>query len=77
MPAQPVENGTKAGEDTGPGDACDGTMKQSSCTQRWKASAAEHQKRALSVYDTTGIFTAACRHGFVLILCEMVRSGEL
>lgn len=47
------------------------------CTKNWKASAAEHKKRALDVYDITGIFASACRHGFILKVCEMVRSGEL
>lgn len=47
------------------------------CTDKWKAGAAEHQKRALKIYDTTGLFAGACRHGFVLASCEMVRSGEL
>ncbi|KAJ2970863.1 hypothetical protein NUW54_g12636 [Trametes sanguinea] len=41
------------------------------------ASAAEHEKRALNIYETTGIFVCACRHGFVQKATEMVRSGEL
>lgn len=59
------------------GDVTDGASKSTPCTQRWKASASEHQKRALAVYDTTGIFASACRHGFILKVTEMVRSGEL
>jgi len=30
-----------------------------------------------TVYETTGIFASACRHGFILAICEMVWSGEL
>jgi hypothetical protein len=29
------------------------------------------------VLDETGIFVALCRHGFVLLIVDMVRSGEL
>ncbi|KAJ7640196.1 hypothetical protein B0H17DRAFT_1276776 [Mycena rosella] len=27
--------------------------------------------------NNTGIFLALCQHGFVLLLCDMIRSGEL
>lgn len=30
-----------------------------------------------AVFDESGIFIAACRHRFVLLACDMVRSGEL
>ncbi|KAJ7659535.1 hypothetical protein B0H17DRAFT_1145282 [Mycena rosella] len=29
------------------------------------------------IFDETGIFLALCRHRFVLLLCDMIRSGEL
>jgi hypothetical protein len=29
------------------------------------------------IFDETGIFVALCRHGFVLMLADMVKSGEL
>ncbi|KAG0702024.1 hypothetical protein DFH29DRAFT_999672 [Suillus ampliporus] len=45
--------------------------------ERWKSSAPEHQKTALDIYETTGIFAAACWHGFIIKFCEMVCSGEL
>ncbi|KAI0323512.1 hypothetical protein GY45DRAFT_1264444 [Cubamyces sp. BRFM 1775] len=60
-----------------PGEAPDGQDDPTPCTERWKASAAEHEKRALNIYETTGIFVCACRHGFIQLACEMVRSGEL
>ena len=59
------------------GDAADGDDDPTPCAKTWKASAAEHEKRALNIYETTGIFVSACRHGFIQIACEMVRSGEL
>jgi hypothetical protein len=30
-----------------------------------------------SVFDESGIFIAVCRHRFVLLACDMVKSGEL
>lgn len=60
-----------------PGDPTDGAGRPTQCTERWKASAAEHEKTALDVYDVTGIFVAACRHGFIAKACQMVQSGEL
>jgi hypothetical protein len=29
------------------------------------------------IFDETGIFLALCRHGFVLVIADMIRSGEL
>lgn len=29
------------------------------------------------IFDETEIFLALCRHGFVLVVADMVRSGEL
>jgi hypothetical protein len=58
------------------GDPTD-TQGASPCATQWKASAAEHQKRSLDIYESTGMFVSACRHGLILKACEMVRSGEL
>jgi hypothetical protein len=44
---------------------------------RWKSSGPDHKKTALDIYETTSIFTSACRHGFIIKVCEMVKSGEL
>ncbi|KAJ7748011.1 hypothetical protein B0H14DRAFT_3897197 [Mycena olivaceomarginata] len=33
--------------------------------------------RAYGMYDETGIFPALCRHGFVLVVVDMIQSGEL
>jgi hypothetical protein len=29
------------------------------------------------IFDETGIFLALCRHGFVLVITDMIKSGEL
>jgi hypothetical protein len=33
--------------------------------------------RIRGVFDETGIFLALCRHGFVLLVADMVQSGEM
>ncbi|KZT01719.1 uncharacterized protein LAESUDRAFT_663270 [Laetiporus sulphureus 93-53] len=29
------------------------------------------------IFEETGIFASACHHGFILWICDMMRSGEL
>ncbi|KAG1773750.1 hypothetical protein EV702DRAFT_1200889 [Suillus placidus] len=48
-----------------------------SCADRWKNAGPEMRKKMFSVFDESGIFIAACRHRFVLLACDMIRSGEL
>ena len=43
---------------------------------RWKNMKDQHTARMWSVFDETGIFMAVCRHGFSLVIADMVRSGE-
>ncbi|KAG0698993.1 hypothetical protein DFH29DRAFT_983677 [Suillus ampliporus] len=47
------------------------------CTGCWKNMDDEKTKKAWGIYDETGIFLAVCRHGFSLLLADMVQSGEL
>ncbi|KAJ6569171.1 hypothetical protein B0H19DRAFT_1209333 [Mycena capillaripes] len=61
-----VPNGVEQGED-----------EEDSCTERWQNMKQEVTARAWGMYDETGIFPALCRHGFVLIVVDMVKSGEL
>ena len=35
------------------------------------------KKRSKGIYDETGGFLSFCRHGFVLVIIDMVVSGEL
>lgn len=37
----------------------------------------ELNEKTQGMYDETGAFMAFCRHGFVLIIVDMVQSGEL
>ncbi|KAG1780889.1 hypothetical protein EV702DRAFT_1193717 [Suillus placidus] len=47
------------------------------CSKNWKATASDEKKRMWNIFDETGIFLCACRHGFILWYADMVRSGEL
>ncbi|KAF7377870.1 hypothetical protein MSAN_00210600 [Mycena sanguinolenta] len=55
----------------------DDEEKDSGCAEKWQNMKESHTVRAAAVYDETGIFAGLCRHGFVLALVDMVKSGEL
>ncbi len=59
------------------GDPTDGTSGTSACSRNWKAAAADSKKKMWSIFEETGVFALCCRHGFILWLCDMRRSGEL
>ncbi|KAI0700240.1 hypothetical protein C8T65DRAFT_709710 [Cerioporus squamosus] len=58
------------------GDPTDGAP-VSACASNWKAAASDEKKRMWAIFEETGVFAAACRHGFVLWLIDQIRSGEL
>lgn len=47
------------------------------CEDRWQNMVNDMTSKAWGIYDETGIFVSLCRHGFVLVAADMVRSGEL
>jgi len=47
------------------------------CAERWRNMKTELTAKMWGMFKETGLFLALCRHGFVLILVDMVRSGEL
>ncbi|EGN95838.1 hypothetical protein SERLA73DRAFT_162551 [Serpula lacrymans var. lacrymans S7.3] len=47
-----------------------------SCTRNWLAANLVEEDK-IQVFDQTGIFLMACRHGFVKSVAEMKHSGEL
>ncbi|KAJ7076917.1 hypothetical protein C8R43DRAFT_910591 [Mycena crocata] len=47
------------------------------CSERWQNMKEEITSKAWGMYDETGVFLSLCHHGFVLIIADMVRSGEL
>lgn len=70
--------------DTQQGDPTDGGVDSDEmsnllkgCTKNWKAASQDANKRTWNAFHETGLFAGACRHGFILWICDMVRSGEL
>ncbi|KAG2101883.1 uncharacterized protein F5147DRAFT_746939 [Suillus discolor] len=47
------------------------------CSKNWKAAASDEKKRMWAIFEETGIFVGACRHGLILWYTDMMRSGEL
>lgn len=47
------------------------------CAERWRNMRTELTAKMWGVFHETGLFLALCCHGFVLMLADMVRSGEL
>lgn len=59
------------------GDPTDGNPQATTCTKNWKAAQSDDKKRSWDVFEETGVFASACRHGFILWIIDMVRSEEL
>lgn len=62
-------------EDHGPEEPDDGPLDH--CTRNWKAAARDEDKKMWGIFDESGIFASACRHGFILWIADMIKSGEL
>ncbi|KAI5985463.1 hypothetical protein EDD15DRAFT_2175880 [Pisolithus albus] len=46
------------------------------CAGRWKNMKEDVTSRMWGIFDEAGIFMAVCRHGFSLVVADIVRSGE-
>ena len=64
-------------EATVPTPDANSSQRHDGCTANWKAAADDSKKTMWGIFDETGIFSCACRHGFWLWTADMVRSGEL
>ena len=47
------------------------------CIDRWCNAGPEARKKMFALFAIAGIFLAVCHHGHVLVICDMIRSGEL
>ncbi|KAJ7620205.1 hypothetical protein FB45DRAFT_980923 [Roridomyces roridus] len=47
------------------------------CKERWKNMVNDVTSKMWGIFDETGIFLCLCRHGFALVLVDMLKSGEL
>ncbi|EIW56750.1 uncharacterized protein TRAVEDRAFT_127597 [Trametes versicolor FP-101664 SS1] len=78
MDSEELDHGPFSNSDEG--DPTDGTAADSAsapCATNWKAAASESNKRMWGIFEETGVFACCCRHGIMLWLVDMVRSGEL
>ena len=69
--------GDDISESSEEGNPTDGeNSDQGPCANNWKAAQSDPKKRMWGVFAETGLFASACRHGFILWVADMVRSGE-
>jgi len=54
-----------------------GDSEENPCADCWRNMIVDVTKRMRGIFDETGVFLALCRHGFALVVADMVRSGEL
>ncbi|KAJ7619742.1 hypothetical protein FB45DRAFT_1033581 [Roridomyces roridus] len=47
------------------------------CKERWKNMLNDVTAKMWGIFDETGLFLCLCRHGFALVMVDMLRSGEL
>ncbi|KAJ7735456.1 hypothetical protein B0H16DRAFT_1327062 [Mycena metata] len=47
------------------------------CVDRWRNAGPEQRKKMYALFAVAGIFLVVCRHGHVVVMCDMIRSGEL
>lgn len=48
----------------------------SNCVENWKANADDAKKTMWECFEESGMFVVLCRHGHILLTCDIVRSGE-
>jgi len=47
------------------------------CTNQWANMINEITARMWGIFNEMGVFLALCWHGFVLVIADMIQSGEL
>jgi Kyakuja-Dileera-Zisupton transposase len=52
-------------------------IEENPCAERWRNMRTELTAKMWGIFEETGLFLALCHHGFVLLLVDMVCSGEL
>ncbi|KAG2137739.1 hypothetical protein BD769DRAFT_1291575, partial [Suillus cothurnatus] len=68
--------GTRAVTSNTSGGASPADISETACTDNWRT-ANTISDNTVKVFEQTGIFISACRHGMIQTLVEMRRSGEL
>ncbi|KAJ7785306.1 hypothetical protein DFH07DRAFT_948386 [Mycena maculata] len=47
------------------------------CMDRLRAAGPDQRKKMFALFAVSGIFLTVCRHGHVVVMCDMIRSGKL
>ncbi|KAL0564922.1 hypothetical protein V5O48_017110, partial [Marasmius crinis-equi] len=47
------------------------------CEERWRNMNEKNTASSWAMYEETGVFLALCRHSFVLLIVDMIESGEM
>ena len=55
----------------------DDDTNQNPCAKHWRNMWMEHTAKMWGIFEETGLFLALCWHGFVLLLVDIICSGEL
>ncbi|KAK0437474.1 hypothetical protein EV421DRAFT_1907214 [Armillaria borealis] len=76
IPRDKVEQWSKEAIDESLVHSRDGSD-ESPHSERWQNMVNDMSAKAWGIFDETGIFVCLCRHGFVLLITDMVCSGEL
>ncbi|PPR03885.1 hypothetical protein CVT24_008145 [Panaeolus cyanescens] len=69
-----VHNALEKASGDAEGTEGDGTTP---CEGRWQNMSSEATAKMWGIFDETGVFLCLCRHGFALVVLDMVKSGEL
>jgi len=43
---------------------------------RWRNAGPEQRKKMFALFEETGIFLTCCCHRFVLLICDIIKTGE-
>jgi hypothetical protein len=53
------------------------TQSLDACVEQWRNAGPEARKKMFALFAVAGKFLAVCRHRHVLVICDMIQSGEL
>ncbi|KAG6862617.1 hypothetical protein C0991_011206, partial [Blastosporella zonata] len=60
-----------------PSEASQERIEDNPCAGRWANMIDNVTAKMWGIFDETGVFLALCRHGFSLVVADMVQSGKL
>ena len=70
-------SGDHAIENVDMSDDSSATEPMSICEERWRNAGPEAHKKMFALFAVSGVFVCLCRHGHMLVMCDMIRSGKL